>query len=281
VKVGAFTISAIDTGDFRLDGGAMFGVVPKVLWNRTNSADDLNRIAMTCRALLIESPERKILVDAGIGDKDGEKFADLYAVDFSRTTLLASLARRGITPDDVTDVIITHLHFDHVGGCTRFEHMTAVPTFPRARHYVQKEQLRHALNPSDKDRASYFPQNYRPLQEAGLLELVEGNVELFAGIDVIVVNGHTPAMQTVRVRDGGQTAWYAADLLPMSAHVPLPYIMGYDCWPMITLEEKKALLPQAVDEEWIVVYEHDPLVEASKIAKHEKGFFTRGDPVSL
>jgi glyoxylase-like metal-dependent hydrolase (beta-lactamase superfamily II) len=281
VKVGAYTISPIDTGDFRLDGGAMFGVVPKVLWNRTNPADDLNRIAMTCRVLLIESAERKILVDAGIGDKEGDKFTDLYAVDFSRNTLLASLTKRGIKPDDITDVIITHLHFDHVGGCTRYEGKTAVPTFPLARHYVQKEQFAHALNPSEKDRASYFPYNFRPLQEAGLLELVEGNVELFAGIDVIVVNGHTPAMQTVRVRDDKQTVWYAADLLPMSAHVPLPYIMGYDCWPLTTLEEKKTLLPQVVDEEWIVVYEHDPLVAASKIVRHEKAYFTRGDPISL
>jgi glyoxylase-like metal-dependent hydrolase (beta-lactamase superfamily II) len=281
VKVGAHTISTIDTGDFRLDGGAMFGVVPKVLWNRTNPADDLNRIAMTCRVLLIESSERKILVDAGIGNKEGEKFTDLYAVDFSRNTLLASLAKRGIKPDDITDVIITHLHFDHVGGCTCYEGKTAVPTFPRARHYVQKKQFAHALNPSEKDRASYFPHNYLPLQEAGLLDLVEGNVELFSGIDVIVVNGHTPAMQTVRVRDGRQTVWYAADLLPLSAHVPLPYIMGYDCAPMITLEEKKTLLPQAVDEEWIVAYEHDPLMAAGKIVRHEKAFFTRGDPVSL
>ena len=281
MKVGSYTISAIETGDFRLDGGSMFGVVPKVLWNSTNPADDLNRIAMTCRALLLERADRKILVDAGIGDKEGEKFADMYAVDFSRNTLLSSLAKRGIAPDDITDVIITHLHFDHVGGCTRREGKLVVPTFPRARHYVQKRQFTHALNPSERDRASFFPYNYLPLQESGLLELVEGSVELFAGIDMIVVNGHTPAMQTVRVRDGRQIVWYVADLLPLSAHVPLPYVMGYDCWPITTLEEKKTLLPQAVDEEWIVTYEHDPQVVASKIVRHEKAFFTRGEVVAF
>jgi glyoxylase-like metal-dependent hydrolase (beta-lactamase superfamily II) len=281
MTIGSYKVSILETGDFRLDGGSMFGVVPKVLWNRTNPADEQNRIAMTMHVLLIEGGGRKILVDTGVGHKEKDSFLEIYAVDLSRHSLEGSLAARGIRPQDITDVILTHLHFDHCGGSTVLENGRAVPLFPNARHYVQKRHLEHALNPTERDRASFFLHNYVPLREAGLLDLVDGDTELFPGIHLKVADGHTPAMQTVKIQSGDQTIWFAADVIPMSAHVPLPYIMGYDLFPLTTLEEKKRWLPQALSEKWILVYEHDPVLWASRITSNERGQFLAGDSISL
>jgi glyoxylase-like metal-dependent hydrolase (beta-lactamase superfamily II) len=281
MKIGPYTISTIDAGDFRLDGGAMFGVVPKTLWNRTNPADEFNRIAMTMRSLLIESPDRKILVDTGPGEKDGESFREIYAIDTTHHNLLKSLAEHGLKPDDITDVILTHLHFDHVGGATRIEKGESVPLFEHARHYVQKRQFEHAIKQMERDKASYFPRNYVPLKSAGLLELVDGPGEIIPGIEMILVEGHTPGQQTVRIFDGNGALWFPADLIPMSSHVPLPYIMGYDLFPVTTLEEKKRLLPQAASEQWVVIFEHDPGVPASRLTTNEKGHIVKGENVSV
>ncbi len=281
MKIGSYEVSLIEAGDFRLDGGAMFGVVPKILWNRTNPSDEYNRIEMTMRGLLIEGNGRKILVDAGSGDKEGERFADIYAVDFGKNTLMKSLAEKGLQPDAITDVIYTHLHFDHAGGTTRLDGKHAVPVFPNARHYVQRRHWDHAQNPTVRDKASFLPPNYGPVHEAGLLDLVDGDTEVFPGIELIMLDGHTPAMQSLRVFDGNSALWFATDLLPMSAHVPLPYIMGYDLFPMTTLTEKKRLLPRAVDENWIVAYQHDPHVPASRIIRNERGQFQRGETVEI
>lgn len=281
MKIGPYTISTVEAGNFRLDGGAMFGVVPKVLWNRTNPADELNRIEMVMRCLLIEGDGRKVLVDTGAGNKEGQKFSDMYAIDNSENSLLRSLAARGIQPGQITDVVFTHLHFDHAGGATRLEGSHVVPTFPNARHYVQRRHWEHALNPLERDRASFFEHNYRPIQEAGQLELVDGDVELLPGIEVLTHHGHTPAMQSVRVFGGDETAWFPTDLIPMSAHVPLAYIMGYDLNPVTTLNEKKALLPRALDEKWILVYEHDPQVSSGHLTRDLRGQIVRGEGVSL
>ncbi|MCX6600348.1 MAG: MBL fold metallo-hydrolase [bacterium] len=279
MTIGPYKISPIETGDFRLDGGSMFGVVPKVLWSRTNPADEQNRIAMTMRVLLIEGEGRKILVDTGLGRKEKDSFLEMYAVDFSRNTLESSLSARGVRPEEITDVILTHLHFDHCGGATRMESGQAAPVFAKARHYVQRRQFEHALQASERDRASFLPHNYLPLREAGLLDLVDGEVELFPGIHVLVAEGHTPAMQTVKIQDGDQVLWFAADLIPMSAHVPLPYIMGYDLRPLTTLAEKKRWLPQALSEKWVIVYEHDPLVPAGRLTANERGHIVAGESV--
>ncbi|MBU0508089.1 MBL fold metallo-hydrolase [bacterium] len=281
MRIGPYKVSAIEAGDFRLDGGAMFGVVPKVLWNRTNRADELNRIEMVMRCLLIEDADRKILVDSGAGDKEGQKFTDMYAVDNTQNSLLRSLAALAIKPEQITDVIHTHLHFDHAGGSTRLDSGRVVPMFPNARHYVQKRHWVHALNPTDRDRASFFDHNYRPVQEAGLLELVEGDTELFPGVELIVHDGHSPAMQSVRVFGGDSSIWFPADLIPLSVHVPLPYIMGYDLFPMTTLAEKKRLLPRALEEKWILVYEHDPRITASLLTRDLRGQIVRGETVTL
>jgi len=279
--LGPYAVSLIESGDFKLDGGAMFGVVPKPLWSRVCPADELNRIDMTMHCLLIETANRKILVDTGCGDKDTARFREIYAIDTSEHSLVASLKGHGVKPDEITDVIFTHLHFDHCGGSTRVLEGVTVPVFPKAKHYLQKRHWEHALKPTDRDRASFLPSNYMPVYDSGLLEFVDGDTELFPGIKLITVDGHTPAMQMVNITVDEKTIWFAADLLPMSAHVPLPYIMGYDLFPLTTLEEKRTYLKQAAVEQWITVFEHDPAVPASHLILHEQGYVSRGDNVVI
>jgi glyoxylase-like metal-dependent hydrolase (beta-lactamase superfamily II) len=279
--VGPYKVSLIEGGDFKLDGGAMFGVVPKPLWSRACPADDLNRIEMTMHCLLIETSGRKILVDTGCGDKDKEHFREIYAIDQTQRSLIGSLAAHHVKPEEITDVIFTHLHFDHCGGSTRLDNGVATPVFTKAKHYLQKGQWEHALKPSERDKASYLPANYVPIHEAGLLELTDGDTELFPGIKLHKIDGHTPAMQMVTITDGEKTIWFAADLIPMSAHIPLPYIMGYDLFPLTTLEEKRKYLPMAANEGWIAVYEHDPHFPAGMLTMNERGQVTRGEAVAL
>ncbi len=236
MKIGPYELQAFEHGEFKLDGGAMFGVVPKVLWEKTNPADEKNRIDMALRSLLIRGEGRVILVDTGIGNKLPEKLRAIYAVDESRLSTEKALAQAGLTAEDVTDVILTHLHFDHAGGATRLnEKGQVVPTFPNATYYVQKGQYAWGKKPSERDRASFFPENYVPLEEAGQLKILEGSQELFPGIEVRALFGHTPAMQVVRVSDGSQTLLYCADLIPTASHIPLPWIMAYDLNPLLTL----------------------------------------------
>jgi glyoxylase-like metal-dependent hydrolase (beta-lactamase superfamily II) len=279
--IGPYAVSLIESGDFRLDGGAMFGVVPKPLWSRHCPADELNRIDMTMHCLLIETADRKILVDTGCGDKDGGRFREVYGIDLTERNLLSSLTAKGVKPDEITDVIYTHLHFDHAGGSTRVESGVTIPTFPRARHYVQKRHWQHALKPTDRDKASFLPANYLPVYEEGLLEFVDGDTELFPGIKLHKIDGHTPAMQMVTISAADKTLWFAADLIPMAAHLPLPYIMGYDLFPLTTLEEKRKYLKQAADEGWIAVFEHDPAVPACTLTYHEQGHVMRGELVTI
>lgn len=258
----------------------MFGVVPKNLWAKAYPhVDDQNRIAMAARSLLIRGDGRTIVVDAGCGRKMGEKLESIYALDNSLFTLEGELARRGVRPEDVTDFIYTHLHFDHAGGSTRADDFgTVVPTFPNARHYVQKDQLAWARNPTDKDRASFMPENWEPVVERGMLEELDGDGEIFPGIELRVVNGHTRAMQMVIVRDdeaaegasGGVV--YCADLMPTSAHISYPYIMGYDNFPLTTLEEKKSFIPESYERRLLLCFEHDAFTQAVRLAPARKGF---------
>jgi glyoxylase-like metal-dependent hydrolase (beta-lactamase superfamily II) len=271
VTIGPYTLAVIETGDFKLDGGAMFGVVPKPLWSKACPADELNRIAMTARCLLLRSAERTILVDAGIGHKEDAKFNGIFDVDFSRHSLADSLAEHGVRPEEVTDVIFTHLHFDHAGGSTVRDGNVVRPLFANARHYVQKRQWEHAFTRNERDRASYLDHNYLPVQDAGLFEFLDGDVELFPGLEILLSNGHTPALQTIRIFAGDLSVWYPTDLVPLAAHIPLAYIMGYDLWPVTTLEDKKKYLPRAVDEGWTLLFEHDPRVMACKLARDAKG----------
>ncbi len=280
MKIGNYEIFTVETGYVSLDGGAMFGVVPKVLWSKTNPADELNRIVLAMRVMVIKSDDRLILVDTGVGHKLNEKLSKIYNVDHKAHDLEKDLQAHGINVEDVTDVIITHLHFDHTGGATTIKDGQVQPTFPNAKYYIQGEQWYWANNPSEKDRASYMPENFKPIEEAGQLVQLDGPKELFPGIEVLVMFGHTHGMQLVKVSDGEQTLLYCADLMPTASHIPLPYIMAYDNNPLITLEEKKRLLPQAVEENWILVFEHDPFRAAGRVVKTDKGF-SLGEEVSL
>jgi glyoxylase-like metal-dependent hydrolase (beta-lactamase superfamily II) len=272
MKFGKVEIFPIETGRIRLDGGAMFGVIPKNLWSRTNPTDEKNRILMAIRCLLVKSSDRTVLIDCGIGDKISQKFIDIYAVDFSEYSLDGGLVRLGVRHEDVTDVILSHLHFDHVGGATRRSGDELALTFPNAMHHVQKAQWDWAMSPSERDGASYLPENYLPLSQAGRLNLLDGPGELFDGIFVEVVNGHTFGQQLIRIVQEKMQILYCADLIPMSAHVPAPYIMGYDLQPLVTLEEKKRILDGAVRNHELLFFEHDPFFEGAFITKDERGY---------
>jgi len=281
MKIGSYRLRLLDVGRFRLDGGAMFGVVPKVLWEKKNPADEKNRILMSTNLLLIEGEGRKILVDTGIGTKFDEKFQQIYTVDYSQHSLDKALQAVNLTHEDITDVILTHLHFDHAGGSTyRDAEGTIQPTFPRATYYIQKGQYEWAHRRNEKDRASYFPENYDPLLERGQLKLLDGAVELFPGIELLVVDGHTPHHQMVLVSDGEQRVLFAGDLIPTSSHVPIPWVMAYDLYPLNTIEEKKRILKQATEENWVVIFEHDPEIPGGTIIETEKGY-ALGEAVDL
>ena len=280
IRIGAYEIYPVETGTFALDGGAMFGVVPRTLWEKSNPPDERNRITMAARALLLKGGGRTILVDTGNGGKFNEKLRAIYRMDASGADLNSSLARLGVSPGAVTDVILTHLHFDHAGGATAVRDGEAVPAFPNARYYVQAEHWRAAQSPTERDRASFYPDDFEPLRRAGVLEFTEGEGEILPGISVAVIHGHTAALQCPVVSDGRTTLFYCADLVPTSSHVPLAWIMGYDLRPLVTLEEKRRLLGRAVDEGWIMVFEHDPHLPAARLARTEKGIVL-GDPVPV
>lgn len=272
MTIGPYTIDPVDTGRFALDGGAMFGVVPKPLWSRTNPPDDRNRITLAARGLLLRDGRRTILVDNGNGSKFGEKLRDIYRLEGGDGALRASLRALGTSPEEVTDVILTHLHFDHAGGSTEVAPDGAVvPAFPNARHHVQGEHWRQALHPTPKDRASFFPDDFLPLEKAGLLEFTDGEGELFPGIRVLVTHGHTAAQQLPLVSDGTTTLLYCCDLFPTTAHIPLPYVMAYDLRPLTTMEEKESVLDRAADGGWILFFEHDPETVACRVKRGERG----------
>jgi glyoxylase-like metal-dependent hydrolase (beta-lactamase superfamily II) len=272
MQIGKFRITPIELGHFRLDGGAMFGVIPRALWQRHHPSDENNTIDMVMRCMLIETGNRRILVDTGFGEGRPDKFRKIYNYNYDRNPIDEALQASGLTTDDITDVIITHLHFDHNGGSTKNKSTSPQPTFANARYYLQKKQVEHARKRFERDRASYFPEDFEPLIESGVATIVDGEWELMDGIDCIICNGHTPAQQLPRVRDKGQTLVYAADLIPLASQFPLPWIMSYDLYPVETLEEKNRILTQAVEEEWIFFFEHDPNHITGRVIKTEKGF---------
>lgn len=276
MKIGDYKIHSIQAGLFKLDGGAMFGVVPKVLWNRTNPSDESNRIEMCTRVMLLDNGKRKILVDTGIGYKMSKKLNEIYAVDYSVYTLEGELAKLGIKPEDITDVILTHLHFDHAGGATKHdENRKLVSSFQNAKYYVQEKHLEWALNPSDRDRASFFPDTFEPLLNEMRLYTVNDEFRFDEFITLLPLNGHTRFMQMVKVADDNSGIYYLADLIPMASHVPLPYIMGYDLFPLITLEEKRKYLNEICEKNYTVFFEHDPYVEAGKVGFESNTYFVR------
>ena len=274
IKIGKFQIDVVDTGGMALDGGAMFGVVPKALWQRAyTEADELNRIPMASRPLLVRWDDKIMLIDSGSGNKLGEKFEKIYGLDPQMTPINVGLSRYGLTADDITDFVYTHLHFDHSGGSTIMEKGEPIPIFTKAKHYVQKEQYKWAMNPTMKDRASFMPVNWEPVNANGMLEFLDGEGDIYPGISVIPVDGHTKAMQMVKISDGGETLLFGADLTPTTAHISYPFIMGYDNYPLTTLAEKEKHFPVAYEDKWIVVFERDYETQAGRLSYGEKGVY--------
>lgn len=281
LKIGPYEVCPVPTGLFGLDGGAMFGTVPKVLWERSNPPDDKNRIAMEARGLLLKSPECNILIDTGnggdfiakYGDKLGTKFADLFNIHSEGPSLLGSLEKHDLKPEDIHHVILTHLHFDHAGGATTEKNGQLVPTFPNAQYWVQKGNLETARHPNVRERASYYPANFEPLLKAGVLNILDGpRQDLLPGVSVIISNGHTQAQQVVQVSDGTTTLLYCGDMVPTSTHVKLPWVMGYDLHPLTLIEEKQKYLGEAADHSWYLFFEHDPYCDAAQIERSGSDF---------
>ena len=270
--IGPYTLHAIETGKFGLDGGAMFGIVPKPLWSQRIEPDGQNRIPLSMRCLLLVGGDRVVLIDTGIGDTfEGTKFQDIFAVDHSGATLEGALAAQGVAPADVTDVVLTHLHFDHAGGSTRRDDGDPVPTFPNATYHVQQRHWDWATDPNPKEAQSFRPDTFVPIEEAGQLHRVEGETTLLPHIDVSLVHGHTEAQQTVTVRDDETTLVYVADLLPTTHHLSPAWTMAYDVRPLRTIEEKGEFLEQAADSEWKLFFEHDPEVAVADVRRTDRG----------
>ena len=276
-KIGDLTVHAIQAGGQRLDGGAMFGVVPKPLWERRIPADDRNRIQLGMRCLLIEHPSGLILIDTGAGNKETQKFKDIYGIENEgadgRTTLEDGLREVGASPADVAVVINTHLHFDHAGGNTWADPAGEVQvSFPKARYIVKKGEYDYAMHTNERTAASYFERNYMPVVRSHQFEFVVREKEIVKGVRVIPTPGHTPFHQSVLIDSGGERAFYLADMCPTSAHLPLPWIMGYDVEPLVTLETKRRIFRQAEEEDWLLIFEHDASVPWGRIEHDGKGY---------
>jgi glyoxylase-like metal-dependent hydrolase (beta-lactamase superfamily II) len=271
LRIGEFEITIVSGGPFRLDGGGMFGVIPKPLWERSFRADERNRIALDTNCTLVRAGGKHLLIDTGNGTKLGEKERDIFALD-PGATLVGSLAAAGVAPDEIDLVIVSHLHMDHVGGATSFSLDGSIrPTFPRARVLAQRGEWEDAVANRSHMRTSYRLENLLPLQEAGVLELLDGDTEIVSGIRVHVTGGHTRFHQAIVLESGGATAIYIGDICPTTAHLRGPYNMAYDMFPYDTMQRKLALLEQAAREGWVLLYDHDPVVRYSRVREDGEG----------
>jgi len=275
---GDIEVKFLDGGGFRLDGGAMFGVVPKPLWEKKSPPDENNRIRMRANSLLVRAARKTIVIETGNGTKWDAKRRAIYAIE-DGNPLIAALGQAGVQPCEVDLVINTHLHFDHAGGNTHISGNRPVPPFPRARYMVQRAELQHAQNPTDRDRASYFPENFQPIAAARQWDLIDGDAEILPGISVERIPGHNADMQAVKIVGGGKSLAFVADLLPTRHHIPLPWIMAYDLYPLQTLETKRKWLPRLVSEGCITVFGHDPDFAAATL--HQQRDKIEIEPVDL
>ena len=262
----------INTGHFKLDGGAMFGVVPKTIWNKLNPADENNMCSWAMRCLLIEDGNRLILIDNGMGNKQDDKFFGYYFLH-GNDTLERSLNAHGFTSNDITDMVLTHLHFDHCGGSINYnnDRTKLEPAFKNAKYYSNKKHWDWAVNPNPREKASFLKENILPIQESGQLNFIDSSTELIPGLSFIEVNGHTEAMMLSLIKYKNTTVAFMADLIPSVGHLPIPYVMGYDTRPLETLKEKDAILRQALENNWTLFFEHDPITECINLERTEKG----------
>jgi glyoxylase-like metal-dependent hydrolase (beta-lactamase superfamily II) len=273
MQVGDYLVEILQDTEFRLDGGAMFGVVPRKLWARDCPPDDENRIRMNMNCVFIDTGAEKILIETGIGDKWNAKLQSMYGIDRVRPLTETLKTRTGFAPDEITIVVNTHLHFDHAGGNTKLDGAgNPVAAFANARYFVSSAELQHADHPTERDRASYLPENWRPLVASGQLEAQPADYDVVPGLSMQTIAGHNRSMQCWRLDREGKTIFGFADLVPMRAHVRLPWIMGYDLYPTETLEAKKRLLPQAARENWLCLFYHDPDEPLCRLQQGEKEF---------
>ena len=265
-------IYPLETGNFKLDGGAMFGVVPKSIWQKTNPADDKNLISMSMRCMLIEDGDRLTLIDTGIGNKQSDKFFGYYYM-FGDFSLDASLAKYGFHRDDITDVFLTHLHFDHCGGVIQWnkDKTGFMPAFKNAKVWSNEEHWQWAIEPNAREKASFLKENIQPIKENGQLNFINKNIQNQVGFDVLFMDGHTEKQMLPKIQYQGKTVVFMADLLPTAGHIPLPYVMGYDTRPLLTLQEKEIFLKEAADKEFYLFLEHDAYNELITVKHTEKG----------
>lgn len=255
----SYKVTPVETGEFSLDGGAMFGVVPKVIWEKLIPADSKNRIPLRLRCFLIQGRDRNILIDTGIGEHWNEKTRNMFSISNERFNIDSSLKKFGLTREDITEIIISHLHFDHVGGATMSTSKGKIElTFPSATYYIQSLNLNHAHAPTEKDRASFIEHTIKPLEQSGKLKKIDGFLEIYPGIEIVVTHGHTPGHQMVRIRHRSATILFTGDTIPTASHIPIPYVMAYDLEPQKTMAEKRSILSAAFEKKWILAFVHDP-----------------------
>ena len=277
MEIGDYRFEVVPDTEFWLDGGAMFGVVPKPLWERRIPADERNRIQLGMRCLLIDHQSGPILIDTGAGNKEDQKFKDIYGIENEgadgRTSLEDGLKELGLAPSDIRIVINTHLHFDHAGGNTWLDEAGELQlTFPNARYVVKKGEYDYAMHPNERTAASYFERNYMPVVRSHKFEFVVREKEIVKGVRVLPTPGHTPFHQSVLIESAGERALFLGDMCPTSAHIPLPWIMGYDVEPLVTLETKRRIFRQAEDEGWLLIFEHDASVAWGRIEHDGKSY---------
>ena len=274
IDLGRFRLHVVSDGRFKLDGGAMFGVIPKKMWQKAKAADAENRIDMGTNCLLIEAGSDLVLVDTGLGDKQDEKYQGIFAYEEGAQRLPEAIRAAGFALEQVTHVVLTHLHFDHCGWNTRLDAAgSPVATFPNARYFMNRGEVDHARRPNERDGASYFPWNWEPLIAAGKVELFDDSCEVLPGIRAEKAPGHNADMCVVTVVDGDARAIFLADLVPTSAHVPIPWTMSYDLYPLQTLESKRLWLPRLAAENWLCVFEHDADRPLGRIVEERPGRF--------
>jgi len=275
MKIAEYELFSILTSHFRLDGGAMFGIIPKTLWNKKMPSDELNRIQMVTRSLLLVSENKRILIDTGNGDKWQEKFKKIYEIDTKLTGLDSSLAETGFTSEDITDVICTHLHFDHIGGNTKIEDGKIVPSFPNAKYWMSQVNWDVANSPGEKDQGSFMQDDWAVLAENDMINFVNDTSQILPNINIRISNGHTPGMMLPIISDTENILIYGADLVPTIAHIPLPWVMAYDVEPTVTIQEKKNLYRDAINNDTILFFEHDPDTVACTIQYDGKQYSSK------